>query len=106
MHDGHALVGTDDRPAEPHHSLFARERFRDMTMGTITRDAEQMPWGTPDEVIARIVEAADHAGAATVLVNMNRGAMPQEMFLHQIERFGREVLPALKKHTPKATAFL
>jgi alkanesulfonate monooxygenase SsuD/methylene tetrahydromethanopterin reductase-like flavin-dependent oxidoreductase (luciferase family) len=84
----------------------ARERFRDMTIETIARDAEQMPWGTPDEVIARIVEAADHAGAATVLVNMNRGAMPQEMFLHQIERFGREVLPALKKHTPKPTAFL
>jgi alkanesulfonate monooxygenase SsuD/methylene tetrahydromethanopterin reductase-like flavin-dependent oxidoreductase (luciferase family) len=84
----------------------ARERFRDMTMETIARDAEQMPWGTPDEVIARIVEAADHAGAATVLVSMNRGAMPQEMFLHQIERFGREVLPTLKKHTPKPTAFL
>ncbi len=84
----------------------ARERFRDMTMESIARDAEQMPWGTPDEVIARLIDAADHAGAATVLVNMNRGAMPHDMFMHQIERFGREVLPALRRHTPKPTSFL
>ena len=41
-----------------------------------------------------------------LLVNVNRGAMPQEMFLHQIERFGREVLPALKRHTVPAAAFV
>ena len=86
--------------------LGARERFRDMTMADVERDAELMPWGTPDEVIARIIDAADHAGASTVLVNMNRGAMPHEMFMHQIDRFGREVLPALQKHTPKPTPFL
>ncbi len=51
--------------------------------------------GRPDEVIEKIVAAADHAGAATVLVNMNRGAMPQEMFLEQVHRFGSKVLPAL-----------
>jgi alkanesulfonate monooxygenase SsuD/methylene tetrahydromethanopterin reductase-like flavin-dependent oxidoreductase (luciferase family) len=84
----------------------ARSRFRDMTMKDVERDAEHMPWGTPDEVIERLIDAANHAGAATLLVNMNRGAMPQEMFLHQIERFGREVLPALKRHTATAAAFV
>ncbi len=84
----------------------ARERYRDMTMADVERDAEHMPWGRPDEIIERLIDAADHAGASTLLVNMNRGAMPHEMFLHQIERFGREVLPALKRHTPKPTAFL
>ena len=78
-----------------------RGRFRDMTMETLTRDAEQMPWGTADEVRGRIIDAADHAGAGTVLVNMNRGAMPHEMFVEQIKRFGAEVLPALQAHTVK-----
>jgi hypothetical protein len=42
--------------------------------------------------------AEDRAGAETVLVNMNRGAMPQELFLEQIRRFGAAVLPALQAH--------
>ena len=75
-----------------------RERFRGMTMADVERDAAHMAWGTADEVIERIIEAADHAGAATVLVNMNRGAMPQEMFMEQIQRFGSKVLPALQAH--------
>jgi len=76
----------------------ARERYRDMTLADVEREAEHLPWGTADEVIERIVAAADHAGAATVLVNMNRGAMPHEMFMHQIRRFAREVLPRLQAH--------
>jgi len=76
----------------------ARERFRDMTLADVERDAEQMPWGTPDEVVERITAAADHAGANTVLINVNRGAMPQEMFMHQIQRIGSKVLPALQAH--------
>jgi alkanesulfonate monooxygenase SsuD/methylene tetrahydromethanopterin reductase-like flavin-dependent oxidoreductase (luciferase family) len=75
-----------------------RERFRGMTMADVERDAEQMAWGTADEAVERIIDAADHAGAGTVLVNMNRGAMPQEMFLEQIQRFGTKVLPALQAH--------
>jgi alkanesulfonate monooxygenase SsuD/methylene tetrahydromethanopterin reductase-like flavin-dependent oxidoreductase (luciferase family) len=84
----------------------SRSRFRDMTMADVERDAEHMAWGTPGEVIERLIDAADHAGASTLLVGMNRGAMPHEMFMHQIERFGREVLPALQRHTPKPAAFL
>jgi len=76
----------------------ARERFRDMTMADVERDAEQMAWGTPEEVIERITAAADHAGASTVLINVNRGAMPQDMFMHQLQRIGSKVLPALQAH--------
>jgi len=76
----------------------ARERFRDMTMADVERDAAQMPWGTADEVIERITAAADHAGAGTVLINVNRGAMPQEMFMEQLQRIGSKVLPALQAH--------
>jgi alkanesulfonate monooxygenase SsuD/methylene tetrahydromethanopterin reductase-like flavin-dependent oxidoreductase (luciferase family) len=76
----------------------ARERFRDMTMADVERDAEQMAWGTPDEVIERLTAAADHAGASTVLINVNRGAMPQDMFMHQLQQIGSKVLPALQAH--------
>ena len=37
---------------------------------------------------------ADHAGADTVQIGFNRGAMPHEMFIEQIRRFARDVLPA------------
>ena len=60
-----------------------------LTMERLERMAEQMPWGTPDEVGERIIDAADHAGASTVLLSMNRGAMPHEMFMHQIRWFGQ-----------------
>jgi hypothetical protein len=41
---------------------------------------------------------ADHTGANTVQVGFNRGAMPQEMFLEQIRRFARDVLPIIQAH--------
>jgi len=75
-----------------------RERFRGMTMADIERDSAQMAWGKPGDVAERIIAAAEHAGANTVLVNMNRGAMPHRMFMEQIHRFGAEVLPALQAH--------
>ena len=69
-----------------------------MTMETIARMAENQPWGAPEEVRERIIAAAEGAGANTVIVHLNRGAMPQEMFLEQIRRFASDVLPALQKH--------
>jgi hypothetical protein len=80
-----------------------RERFRGMTMADIERDASQMAWGHPHEVVERIIGAAEHAGASTVLVNMNRGAMPHEMFMEQIQRFGAKVLPALQAHQVRSS---
>jgi alkanesulfonate monooxygenase SsuD/methylene tetrahydromethanopterin reductase-like flavin-dependent oxidoreductase (luciferase family) len=85
----------------PEHVPFisgSRERYRGLTMDGLRQLAEQLPWGPPDEVAARIISAADHAGANQVTVSLNRGAMPQAMFLHQIRRFAREVLPKLQAH--------
>jgi alkanesulfonate monooxygenase SsuD/methylene tetrahydromethanopterin reductase-like flavin-dependent oxidoreductase (luciferase family) len=73
-------------------------RLRDQTMDDIRMQAEMMPWGTADEVARRIIAEADAVGAGTVLVNMNRGAMPQEMFLTQMHRFAEQVLPKLHAH--------
>jgi hypothetical protein len=33
---------------------------------------------------------------------MNRGAMPHEMFMEQVHRFGGKVLPVLQAHTVRA----
>lgn len=76
----------------------AREDFRNLTMDDVARQAETMPWGPPDEVTRRIIEAAEAAGADTVQVSLNRGALPHEIFLEQIRRFAAEVLPALQAH--------
>lgn len=69
-----------------------------LTMEEVARRAENLAWGSPDEVVDRIIEEAEHAGAETVLVACNRGAMPQEMFLNQIRRLGKEVLPRIQAH--------
>jgi hypothetical protein len=55
-------------------------------------------WGPPDYVTKQIITQAEEAGAETILVSMNRGAMPHEMFLNQIRRFGKQVLPHLQAH--------
>jgi alkanesulfonate monooxygenase SsuD/methylene tetrahydromethanopterin reductase-like flavin-dependent oxidoreductase (luciferase family) len=69
-----------------------------MTLADVERQAETMPWGTPDEVAERIIAAAESAGAGTVQLQMNRGAMPSDMFLEQIRRFAAHVLPRLQAH--------
>ena len=86
------------RPENLQAAARAREDYRDLTQEKLSQRAQTMPWGTPDEVAARIIAAAEHAGAGTVLVSLNRGAMPQEMFMNQIQRFGTQVLPILQKH--------
>lgn len=89
------------RPENMHAAQRAREDFRNMTMDDIERRAEHMPWGPPAEVRDRIIEEADHLGGNTVLLNMNRGDMPHELFMAQIRRFAAEVLPALQAHEVK-----
>jgi alkanesulfonate monooxygenase SsuD/methylene tetrahydromethanopterin reductase-like flavin-dependent oxidoreductase (luciferase family) len=76
----------------------AREDYRDITMEQIAANAERLPWGTADEAIERITHDADVSGSNTVVVSLNRGVMPAEMFMEQVRRFGREVLPALQAH--------
>lgn len=83
----------------------ARAEYRGMTLADVERQAQNMPWGEPDEVIAKLIGAAERAGAGTVIVSMNRGAMPHGMFMEQIRRFARDVLPALQAHEVKASPF-
>ena len=55
--------------------------------GLRARGGEDGRWGRPRKSTERIISAADAAGANTVLISMNRGAMPHEMFMEQIRRF-------------------
>jgi len=89
------------RPENLPAAARAREDYRDLTMEQLAKQVETQPWGTSDEVIERIIDAADHAGSNTVLVSLNRGVMPHDMFLNQVQRFAREVLPALQSHEVK-----
>ncbi|HEX9466530.1 MAG TPA: LLM class flavin-dependent oxidoreductase [Alphaproteobacteria bacterium] len=97
---GYATQSSTDyvRPENLRAAEHAREDFRNMTLDDVARQAEHLPWGTPQEVTERLIELADHAGANTLNISLNRGAMPQEMFLEQIRRFARDVLPAVQRH--------
>ena len=65
------------------------------------RVVDRAAWGSPEEVIERLIDEGEHAGANNVLLNVNLGAMPHEMFMEQIRRFGQDVLPALHAHEVK-----
>ncbi|MGH7037543.1 MAG: LLM class flavin-dependent oxidoreductase [Stellaceae bacterium] len=97
---GYASAGSTDyvRPENRAAAEFARADFRGLTMADVARQAEGMAWGTAAEVAERIIAAADGAGAETVQISLNRGVLPQEMFLEQIRCFAREVLPVLQAH--------
>jgi alkanesulfonate monooxygenase SsuD/methylene tetrahydromethanopterin reductase-like flavin-dependent oxidoreductase (luciferase family) len=89
------------RPENLEGVAWEREQFRGLTMERLERQAEQMPWGPAEEVRERLIEDADRAGANTLLLGMNRGAMPHAMFMEQLRRFAAEVLPALQAHQVK-----
>jgi alkanesulfonate monooxygenase SsuD/methylene tetrahydromethanopterin reductase-like flavin-dependent oxidoreductase (luciferase family) len=86
------------RPENLAAAARGRGDYRNLTMELIERQAEERPWGPPAEVRDRILEEADRLGAGTILVSLNRGAMPNEMFVEQIRRFAADVLPALQAH--------
>jgi alkanesulfonate monooxygenase SsuD/methylene tetrahydromethanopterin reductase-like flavin-dependent oxidoreductase (luciferase family) len=86
------------RPENLRDAERSRADFRNMTLDDVTRMAERLAWGTPKEVIERIISSVDSAGANTIQIMLNAGAMPQEMYIEQIRRFARDVLPALQAH--------
>jgi alkanesulfonate monooxygenase SsuD/methylene tetrahydromethanopterin reductase-like flavin-dependent oxidoreductase (luciferase family) len=90
------------RPENQRAAALLREDFRNMSFESFQRQAENLPYGTPREVIERIIAQADHAGANMVQIGLNRGAMPHDMFIEQIRRFAADVLPALQAHEVKS----
>jgi alkanesulfonate monooxygenase SsuD/methylene tetrahydromethanopterin reductase-like flavin-dependent oxidoreductase (luciferase family) len=89
------------RPENLRAAANLRSEFRNLTMAQLAEQADTMPMGTADEVAERIIAAADSAGANQVQLALNRGCLPHELFMNQIERFAREVLPRLQAHDVK-----
>ena len=77
-----------------------REGMQRTTLADIERkiDVGELAWGSSKEVTERLIEGAERMGANTLLLNMNVGAMSYDVFLEQIRRFGKEVLPKLQAH--------
>jgi hypothetical protein len=64
-------------------------------------DVGELAWGSAKDVGDRLIEGAERMGANYLLLNMNVGAMASEVFLEQIRRFGKDVLPRLQAHQVK-----
>ena len=98
--EGYTSAASTDyvRPENHRAAANLREDFRNLTMEDLERQAETMPMGTADEVAERIIAAAESAGANQVQLAINRGALPHDLYMAQIERFAREVLPRLQAH--------
>ena len=86
------------RPENQRAAALLRQDFRGLTQEAFEKQAESLPYGTAREVAERIIAQAEHAGANMVQIGLNRGAMPHALFMNQIERFAREVLPILQAH--------
>lgn len=88
------------RPENRSAAILDREKIRNMTIEDVRGRvrAGELAWGSPKEVTERLIAAAEHAGANSLLLQMNLGALPHELFLEQIRRFGRDVLPKLQAH--------
>ena len=77
-----------------------REKIRLMTRADLEErvHSNRLAWGSGKEIAAHLIEIAEHAGANAVVLNLNLGALPHALFMEQIRRFAREVLPKLKAH--------
>ena len=88
------------RPENLPHAQLDRGKLRNMTMADVEEKAAsgKLAWGPAKEVAEKLIETAEVTGANSIMLQMNLGAMPHALFLEQIRRFGREVLPILQAH--------
>jgi alkanesulfonate monooxygenase SsuD/methylene tetrahydromethanopterin reductase-like flavin-dependent oxidoreductase (luciferase family) len=110
---GYVAASSHDyiRPENRPYAALDREKIRQMNrtdVETMVRSGE-LAFGSAKEVTERLIATAEHAGADSLLLNMNLGALPHEEHLAQVRRFGREVLPTLQAHrvtrVPAAAAY-
>ncbi len=81
------------------HGAAATRRSGGHDHGEVARQAENAGLGARRTKLPSASSTKPSTRAPeTVLLSCNRGAMPQEMFLNQIRRIGKEVLPRLQAH--------
>jgi alkanesulfonate monooxygenase SsuD/methylene tetrahydromethanopterin reductase-like flavin-dependent oxidoreductase (luciferase family) len=88
------------RPENRGAAQMDRSKIRNMNLADVeARVASgKLAWGSAKEVTDHLIAAAERAGAESLLLNMNVGAMPHALFMEEIRRFGTEVLPKLHAH--------
>jgi hypothetical protein len=63
----------------------------------VTESGPIVPFcGSPQEIIDRVGAATELLGLTGIALVIDLGGMADDMIIDQIERFGADVLPALK----------
>jgi alkanesulfonate monooxygenase SsuD/methylene tetrahydromethanopterin reductase-like flavin-dependent oxidoreductase (luciferase family) len=89
-----------------------REKIRQMNRSDVEAKIAtgELAFGSPKQVAERLIATAERVGTNLLLLNMNLGAVPHDLHLEQVRRFGREVLPVLHAHqvtrVPAAETFV
>jgi hypothetical protein len=88
------------RPENRPFVALDREKIRQMNRADVEAKVTsgELAFGSAREVTERLIETAEHVGANVLLLNLNLGAVPHDLHLEQVRRFGREVLPTLQAH--------
>ncbi len=91
------------RPENRPHAEMDRAKIRLTNAADVEARVKNggLCWGSPKEVAQRLIDKAEHMGANKVLLNLNLGAPPVELFREQVRRFGKDVLPILQAHQVK-----
>jgi hypothetical protein len=88
------------RPEHAGEAAIDREKARALNRPDVEAKVAggDLAFGSAREVTERLIEKAEAVGANKLLLTLNYGAMPNELFLEQVRRFGRDVLPRLQAH--------
>ena len=88
------------RPENASEAVIDREKARALNRDDVEAKVAsgELAFGNAKEVTERLIEQAEAVGANKLLINVNFGAMPNGLFMEQVRRFGREVLPKLQTH--------
>jgi hypothetical protein len=99
MRSGYRKESDYDHIRPEHREGFSRglQGFRRMTLADLEH-SERLAWGSPKQVRDSLIELAESLGAGALMLNFYQGAMPHEMFVQNLQRFGNEVLPAVQAH--------
>jgi len=87
-------------PENASEAMIDREKARALNRPDVEAKVAsgELAFGSAKEVTERLIAQAEAVGANTLLINVSFGAMPNAMFMEQVRRFGRDVLPKLQAH--------
>ncbi len=76
-----------------------REKMKAMTLADVEKriDDGLLAFGNAKHVTDKLIADAERYGANSLLLMMSLGAMPQDVFLKQLRRFAKEVLPSSRR---------